>query len=243
MDSFGRQTSSGRVIPEVDGLRFIAIVLVLCFHVYGSVPDRPATAAQSMAQAYLLQALSVGSFGVQIFFFLSSFIPHLPYFALGLFFADLYVLNPQVFRRAGILWDLVGLIGFVAMIAMLSTGMHRAVVPWVLGVFCVALFKGLALNRLCTLPVVVAIGAMSCTVYLYHYLFVLGVGRALQSAFGKNASLGTLGIHCVAIAGTTLLICPLLFWLFERPFMDKDWHSRLLARLGVAPTMSGVSGE
>jgi peptidoglycan/LPS O-acetylase OafA/YrhL len=67
------------VIPEVDGLRFIAIMWVLLFHVYGSVPGRPGTDAESTAQAYLLQVLSVGFFGVQIFFFISSFMLAIPF--------------------------------------------------------------------------------------------------------------------------------------------------------------------
>jgi peptidoglycan/LPS O-acetylase OafA/YrhL len=170
-------------------------------------------------------------------------VPHLPYFALGFLFADLYVLDSYVFRPGGLLWDCVGLTGFAALAAMLVAGVYGGQVPWVLGIVCLAVFKGHALNRLCTLPLVVTGGAMSYTIYLYHYPIVLGVGRTLQLLFGNNASFGTLGAHSMAIVGTTLLISPFLFRLFEQPFMDKDWPFRLFARFGDSRTSAVVSEE
>jgi peptidoglycan/LPS O-acetylase OafA/YrhL len=158
-----------------------------------------------------------------------TFLPQLPYFALGLLFADLYVRNPDLFRSRSILWNGVGLVGLVALVAALVAGGRRGQLPWVLGVFCLAVFKGQVWNRLFTAPLFLAVGAMSYTVYLYHFPIVLAVGRGLQHVLGDNASLHTLLMHCVAVVGATLMISALLFRLCEQPFMDKQWPARWLA--------------
>jgi peptidoglycan/LPS O-acetylase OafA/YrhL len=58
---------------------------------------------------------------------------------------------------------------------------------------------------------VLGVGATSYTIYLYHYLAVLGLGRAVQSALGNDASLRSLGLHCAVVLGATLLAFALLF--------------------------------
>ncbi len=63
-------------------------------------------------------------------------------------------------------------------------------------------------------------------IYLYHCLAVLDLGRVVQSALGNDASLYSLGLHCAIILGATLLASALLFRYCERPFMDRNWHSR-----------------
>ena len=40
LDRIRRITRDGRWIPEIDGLRFVAIMSVLLFHLYGELQDR-----------------------------------------------------------------------------------------------------------------------------------------------------------------------------------------------------------
>ena len=85
---FTRVTSSGRYIPEVDGLRCLAIVLVVLFHGHHLFRsgDEPVTAV-AISEAGWLSALTYfpnffiakGYFGVQIFFIISGMVLALPF--------------------------------------------------------------------------------------------------------------------------------------------------------------------
>ena len=87
---FQRRTSSGRYLPEIDGLRCLAVVLVVLFHSHGfftsgsepsTVPELlatdPGTALLHMPHALMGR----GWFGVQIFFLISGLVLSLPYAA------------------------------------------------------------------------------------------------------------------------------------------------------------------
>lgn len=80
-----RTTSSGRFIPEVDGLRFVAILSVLLFHIGGQVAaksQQPITF--SAFSETLFSLISSGHIGVQLFFAISGFILALPFAAYHL---------------------------------------------------------------------------------------------------------------------------------------------------------------
>jgi len=76
-----RRTSGGRYIPEVDGLRFVAITMVVLFHTslrlheaFGA-PVGTSPEVQNLAGVAIRQ----GRFGVHLFFILSGFILALPF--------------------------------------------------------------------------------------------------------------------------------------------------------------------
>jgi peptidoglycan/LPS O-acetylase OafA/YrhL len=76
-----RETSSGRFIPEMDGLRFVAIGMVILFHLNGYVLAKsllhfsgPLARANGLAQI-----AGVGFRGVELFFVISGFILGLPF--------------------------------------------------------------------------------------------------------------------------------------------------------------------
>jgi peptidoglycan/LPS O-acetylase OafA/YrhL len=84
LSRLSRRTSSGRYIPEIDGLRFVAIALVVGFHV-GIVLspnlrlNLPFGTALPSAKAP--PVLASGWFGVELFFVISGFILALPFAA------------------------------------------------------------------------------------------------------------------------------------------------------------------
>ena len=73
-----RVTSSGRFIPEIDGLRFVAIIAVMLFHMNALFFTRDPT-VDGAAWAFIGEVASKGWFGVQLFFVLSGFILALPF--------------------------------------------------------------------------------------------------------------------------------------------------------------------
>jgi peptidoglycan/LPS O-acetylase OafA/YrhL len=88
--SLGRRTTSGSFVPQIDGLRFLAISSVVLFHIadltlasrlgierFDQLHISPAQGALHRSAA--LMAMQAGSYGVQLFFTLSGFILALPF--------------------------------------------------------------------------------------------------------------------------------------------------------------------
>jgi len=79
---FARVTTSGRFIAEIDGLRFIAIALVIVFHIAQYVDSKLGHALRTGYRDTLAFALTTqGHYGVQLFFVVSGFVLALPFAA------------------------------------------------------------------------------------------------------------------------------------------------------------------
>jgi len=77
LEKFRRKTTSGDYYPEVDGLRFIAIITVLLFHISLSVKT---TGQPAIIGLNILELIfNNGWQGVELFFAISGFIIGLPY--------------------------------------------------------------------------------------------------------------------------------------------------------------------
>ena len=77
--SFGRVISTGKLIPVVDGLRFVAIAAVILHHLNGFVTKRTAEWATAPRDFSLFHVLHLGNCGVPLFFALSGFILGMPF--------------------------------------------------------------------------------------------------------------------------------------------------------------------
>lgn len=78
MLQFRRIISSESWVPEIDGLRFIAILSVLLFHIAGEVTERGPHPVS--APAYLGPLIGNGDRGVALFFVISGFVLARPFF-------------------------------------------------------------------------------------------------------------------------------------------------------------------
>jgi len=80
-DRFRRVTTSGGYLPEIDGLRFIAIMSVVAIHTVGywgvqagrTYPD------YSTVDRIFLRLLGLGLYGVHLFFMISGFVLAMPF--------------------------------------------------------------------------------------------------------------------------------------------------------------------
>lgn len=78
--SFRRITSSGSFIPEIDGLRFIAIASVVLYHLNGFLTEKYVNQTiDASDNSFLKHLLSHGHLGVPLFFTISGFILGMPF--------------------------------------------------------------------------------------------------------------------------------------------------------------------
>lgn len=93
-----RRTTTGDWLPEIDGLRFVAIASVLLFHLQGEIEHHYAFSVQP-PYTWLVRALDFGNRGVPLFFVLSGFILALPFARHHLFAAPAPSLRRYYLRR------------------------------------------------------------------------------------------------------------------------------------------------
>jgi peptidoglycan/LPS O-acetylase OafA/YrhL len=79
LSTVSRVTSSGRIIPVLDGLRFLAIMVVILFHSQGHFLPPDAKPFWLPGGSVFGWAVSRGWFGVQLFFIISGFILAAPF--------------------------------------------------------------------------------------------------------------------------------------------------------------------
>lgn len=80
LDHLSRKTTSGRFIPEIDSLRFVAIAMVVLYHLAGFVTENDRVAGLPDAgRGWFYDAASHGHYGVQLFFMISGFVLALPF--------------------------------------------------------------------------------------------------------------------------------------------------------------------
>jgi peptidoglycan/LPS O-acetylase OafA/YrhL len=79
LNKFRRITSHGNFIPQVDGLRFLAIFLVVVFHLNGFFTKKGGALLSGNYDQELNQVLLSWDKGVELFFIISGFILALPF--------------------------------------------------------------------------------------------------------------------------------------------------------------------
>ena len=94
-----RETSSGRFIPEMDGLRFVAIGMVVIFHLNSYLLASLHDSGSLPRSDWLRPIALVGFRGVELFFVISGFLLGLPFAAHHLKNASPVSLRKYYLRR------------------------------------------------------------------------------------------------------------------------------------------------
>ncbi len=122
-----RRTTSGRFIAEVDGLRFVAIALVVFFHVHDYITTKFRIPAGNRAnEDWLDRFAATGHYGVHLFFIISGFVLALPFAAHYLGSRPPVKLRAYFIRRLTRLEPpyIIAMLGLTAALAL--TGAARA---------------------------------------------------------------------------------------------------------------------
>ena len=206
----------------------MAPLIALVFSIHRTLVRRALIVSLIAAASALQPALEEIPF-INVFDFMQ-------FFLVGFLLSDVYVASWRRTPATSLAMDLAGLIA--AMVLYVATGNHGNVDHsplWIvcscLGLFvrCCAAFRGTLTSRILGNPWIVVIGGMCYTIYLYHYQIFSLTGHAamrVQIAHHPLLSFGTAFIFMVPVM---LVVSSVLFVLFEKPFMRKDWPRRLAA--------------
>jgi len=246
MLNFRRITTQKKFIPQIDGLRFVAIASVVLFHLYSALEGRGATRVPIPSDHDLPKP------GVELFFAISGFI-------LGVPFASHYILSaPKVRLKQYFLRRLTRLeppyfLSFPLWMALQWVAAGRSfsdMLPHLLShavyiynfiysafpgavntvmivVLYLAAFRGRICSALFSHSLITDIGGMCYSIYLLHFPIIYAVKHI--TAFWHIGS--NFWVYCtlqaVLILPCVLLVCGAFFLLIERPCMDREWPKKL----------------
>ncbi len=155
----------------------------------------------------------------------------LHYFLAGFLLADFYLLDWARPAKWPFLWDGVAVLGWAALVAVMlrtGNGQQQYLLPWLILLIDIAAFRGRWWPRVVCQPFVYLIGGMCYTIYLYHW----SIGNALMPAMARLHVGGNYSVNCVVqvlmMSTITIAAGATLFVLLEKPFMRRDWTTRVL---------------
>ena len=148
---------------------------------------------------------------------------NLQFFLTGFLLADLYLTSWDAAPNRPLLVDA----GAIVAVAVLGLGLasyahiFQLLLPAIMFVIVYSAFRGEFCRRMFGNPWIYTIGGMCYTIYLYHFFVVgfLGHGRLLWSSLFIIDLLLQTSLTLIAV----LVSSAVLFVLFEKPFMRRDW--------------------
>jgi peptidoglycan/LPS O-acetylase OafA/YrhL len=205
----------------------LAPFLALVFRI-PSVVLRRATVLSAMTIAGLLFSKEAGkNHGYHL-------LTEINFFLTGFLLADVYLTEWRTARvQRRLLWDVFGLASAVLLLLVAHfRGADPLLIPPLLYVFGTAAFQGRLLNNLLTQSAVFTIGGMCYTIYLYHYrILALADWAVTRYVPMPDSGLAQAGIAVLILTSSVIAGCAILFLVFEKPFMQRHWPTRLWAAM------------
>jgi peptidoglycan/LPS O-acetylase OafA/YrhL len=167
----------------------------------------------------------------------------LDFFLAGFFLADVYTTtwNARPTQKAS--WDALALLAWCAVIGVHFYAPAEPFLAFVILVACAASFRGKWVHGALSTGWAPTIGGMCYTIYLYHYHIISAVGRwtigiPASPSYAANLALQTLLNLPPILAGSAVL-----FLVFEKPFMVRDWPLRWKSAVLSVLRLSGGASE
>ncbi len=152
----------------------------------------------------------------------------LQFFMAGFLLCDLYLTGYMKTERRDHFWDLL-FVGAISLVICLSHfSLVNVPLPWLTLLVCVAAFRGKTFHWLLGHPLLTTIGGMCYTIYMYHWLMISRM-TPLTIKCATHIFWLDLLIQFVVMSAIIIVTCGVLFALFERPFMKRDWPKRFWA--------------
>jgi peptidoglycan/LPS O-acetylase OafA/YrhL len=158
----------------------------------------------------------------------------LQYFLVGFLVTDFFLVDwrGQNQGQGSWWWDIVALVGLIVMALSWSADFpKRLLFSIALLAFLVAGFRGRWFTDFLRKPWIAVIGGMCYTIYLIHLPLLEGLTPittklAFTNIFGVN-----LLLQAVLVFPVVLAVSAVGFLWLEKPCMDKDWATKLWARI------------
>ena len=151
-----------------------------------------------------------------------NFFHYALYFVCGMAVADYYVMSDigsgQPSRTAAL--DVAVLV--LVPVSMVINNLDWApelVLPVYCGLVLVAAFQGKLMGRVMQNPVLVTIGGMCYTIYMYHYVMISVVGRFTAAWFGQLLYELFFVLQFIVHSLIIVTMCAVVFRITEKPFM------------------------
>lgn len=158
-----------------------------------------------------------------------SLLGNLQFFLVGFLLADWQAtLKTEASRH--FVWDLLLLLAGVVVVLFRHTAWRDFALPLLTGICCVAAFRGPLTFRVLGNPWIATIGGMCYTIYMYHWLMISALIR-LTLRLQTHVLWLDLLIQFVVMSAVIIFLCAILFAIFERPFMQRDWPARAWTKI------------
>jgi peptidoglycan/LPS O-acetylase OafA/YrhL len=154
----------------------------------------------------------------------------LPFFMAGFLFCDLYLNGHIDTARRNHFWDACFFGSAALVVGLAGLGLDYLFLPWLSLLAFVGAFRGKVAGWLLSRPLLTTIGGMCYTIYMYHWLMISGLIRVTMP-FSTHIFWLNMIIQFVLMSAIIIAVCSVLFALFERPFMQRDWPQKFWARL------------
>ncbi len=189
------------------------------------------------ARRGLLIGLSILATVLQYLFFFedgSRLVMSLPYFIqyflVGFLLADIYVTDWRQRPERHWGWDAAAAVTIgLLLLTSKSMSVSHFVLPWLALALYITTFRSIFFNAVLTNPWLTTIGGMCYSIYLFHFALISLVYRHTQSLMITHLFWPNLLLQFLIVGTATLTISALFFISVEKPCMQKNWPSHLLA--------------
>jgi peptidoglycan/LPS O-acetylase OafA/YrhL len=172
-----------------------------------------------------------------------SLLAYLPYFLVGFLLADLFITAWN--RPPTTTWkqDLMATGAWLLLIpATELVAWRQWILPPLILLAYVGAFRGRYWRQIVSNRWLVVTGGMCYTIYLYH-VFIIGlVGRVASRVMVTQLYWANFLLFLIPSTIAVLAVCAILFLLFEKPFMYRDWPQTWRAAVLSRLAPRGVRG-
>jgi peptidoglycan/LPS O-acetylase OafA/YrhL len=191
---------------------------------------------------FLSDRYRIGAFSLIIliftfsnYFFDLSFFPlfeYAQYFFAGFLLSELYTRGKEI--GGSRLQNAAIVIAFFTIFLLFFSvsarnGYFSIVYPFLIVGFYYIIFFFTPIKSFFSLPFISLVGGMCYSIYLIHTFIIALASQILFKFIPVDSLSGIIAIVLITLI-LVLVISTAFYLLFERPFMKKDWHKRILPR-------------